>query len=92
MLTDDVTYIQAVMLQGLDGRERALRLGAALSTPLAYAGQASTDELDALRYWCTLAAYVLGLAENAVGVQGRDAIVQTLRNAQACTARTGVLQ
>ena len=83
-LIDGATYIEVLMLSHLDERARALAIGRAMVTPL-LAADADLDAAQRLRFWVTLLAYLLGVAEGEIGADGRDAIVQTLRNVPACT-------
>jgi len=85
-------YIEVLMLDGIDEEQQARRIGRAILTPCAAAGQPLNDA-QRLRFWAALIAYLLGAAEHSVGAEGRSAIVQTMRNVGACTHRTGeVLQ
>jgi hypothetical protein len=84
MTQDGATYIEVLMLQHLDSGERARSIGNAMITPLLAAdGEPGIAELERLRFWSTLIAYLLGVAESRVGPDGREAIVQTLRNVGA---------
>lgn len=91
MLTDGATYIDVLMLHHLDSRERALHIGRAMVTPL-QAADDSNDPMESLRFWATLIAYLMGVAEGSIGPDGREAIVQTMRNAPASSALAGGLQ
>ena len=86
-LIDGATYIEVLMLSHLDERARALAIGQAMLTPL-LAADADLDATQRLRFWVTLTAYLLGVAEAETGADGRNAIVQTLRNVPACAQLT----
>lgn len=86
MNRDAPTYIEVIMLDHADPRERALQIGRSLITPLQAADDGS-DAVESLLFWRTLITYLLGLAQRTVGVDGREAIVQTMRNVTASAAR-----
>jgi hypothetical protein len=76
-------YLQ-VLLQHLDSGERARRIGCDLTALLTRSdGGDDTTAFERLRFWSVLIAYLLGAAESRVGPDGREAIVQTMRNAGA---------
>ena len=83
-LVDGATYIEVLMLGHLCERERALHLARAFTSPL-LAADAGLGDMQRLRFWGTLIAYLLGVAESSVGADGRAAIVQTMRNVPAST-------
>lgn len=76
-------YIEVLMLDG-DEAEQALRIGRALITPCQVA-VAELDDMQRLRFWRTLIAYMLGVAEGSVGADGRMAIVQCMRSVPPST-------
>jgi hypothetical protein len=88
---NDATYIEIIMLDNKDSRERALAIGQSLITPL-QAADDSGDQMESLRFWSALIAYLLGVAENNIGADGREAIVQCMRNVPASTALARGLQ
>lgn len=80
-----VTYIECLLLRRLDAHARAKAIGRALVTPCL----AATDGLDGmqqLNFYGSLVGYLLGVAESALGPDGREAIVQTMRNVPASDA------
>jgi hypothetical protein len=87
---DGATYLEVVMLRTLDGTERAKAIAASMATPLQAADQ-DLDDMHRLRFWNTLIAYLLGVAEASVGADGREAIVQVMRNIPA-SSQLGRLQ
>ena len=86
---DGVTYVECLLLAHLDAKARAIAIASALITPC-LAGEDGLDDMGRLHFWGCLVAHVLGQAEASVGEQGREAIVQTLRNAPASRAMAGV--
>jgi hypothetical protein len=80
------TYMEVIMLDNPDSRERALAIGRSIIAPL-QAADDRDDPMESLRFWATLIAYLLGVAEGAVGRDGREAIVQTMRNTAASSER-----
>lgn len=76
-------YLEVLMLDG-DEQDRALSIGRSLITPC-QAADAELDDMQRLRFWRTLIAYLLGVAEGSVGADGRMAIVQCMRNVPAST-------
>lgn len=70
----------------LDPAAQAQEIGGAIAQPCRAACD-GMDELQRLRFWGALAAYALNMAEASVGADGREAIVQTLRNVPASRAR-----
>ena len=86
-LTDGATYVEVLMLGHLDESQRALAIGRAMVTPL-MAAEADCDAMQRLRFYNVLVAFILGVAENQVGADGREAIVQCMRNVPASTALT----
>ena len=91
MKSDAAIYIEVLMLNDEDSRERALQIGRSLITPLLAADDGS-DPTESLRFWATLIAYLLGVAEGTVGADGREAIVQTMRNVPASKTLASGLQ
>jgi hypothetical protein len=83
---EGVTYLQVLMMDTQDSRERALQIGRALITPLQVADD-SGDPMESLLFWAALIAFLLGVAETSVGPTGREDIVQTMRNAGAAALR-----
>ena len=81
-LTDGCTYVEVLMLAHLDERERAMSIGRAMITPL-LAADADFDGMQRLRFYSTLLAFLLGVAEGQLGPEGRDTIVQCMRNVPA---------
>jgi hypothetical protein len=80
-----VTYIECLLLRRLDAHARAKAIGRALVTPC----DAATDGLSGiqlLHFWRHLLVDLLHKAECTVGPDGREAIVQTLRNIPASRA------
>jgi hypothetical protein len=92
-MTDDqgATYIEVLMLQHLDSRERALRIGHSMLTPLTASDGNAAPQLERLRFWSALIAFLLGVAEHRCGADGREAIVQTMRNVPASEHLAGIL-
>jgi hypothetical protein len=70
----------------------ALRIGASF-TPACIAANAEAEYMQRLRFWRTLIAFMLGAAEHSVGADGRAAIVECMRNTEACAhVGRGVVQ
>lgn len=79
---DGVTYIECLLLGQLDACQRGTTIGRALITPM-LAAERGLDDMERLRLYAALIAFMLGMAENSIGPEGRDAIVQTMRNVPA---------
>lgn len=63
----------------VDEAETALRVARAISAPCLAADE-HLDEMQRLRFWRLVIAYMLGVAESSVGADGRMAIVQCMRS------------
>lgn len=82
---DGVTYIECLLLGRLDPLARANAIGLGMRTPCEAAGD-GLDEMQRLNFWRALISYMLRIAEESLGPDGREAIVQTLRNIPASRA------
>jgi hypothetical protein len=92
-MSSSATYIEVLMLDG-DEAEQAIQIGRAIITPC-HVADCQLDDMQRLRFWRTLIAYLLGVAERSVGADGRMAIVQCMRNVPPSTqisASSGLLQ
>ena len=78
-MTQPAHYIEVMMLDADDEAEQALRIGRAMITPC-HVADANMDEMQRLRFWRTLIAFLLGVAEHSIGADGRMAVVQCMRS------------
>ena len=78
-MNQPVHYIEVLMLDADDETEKALRIGRAMITPC-HAADANMDAMQRLRFWRTLIAFMLGVAEGSIGADGRMAVVQCMRS------------
>ena len=83
-LIDGATYIEVLMLADADEFEQATRIGRAIVTPC-HAADAPMTDAQRLRFWRTLIAYLLGVAEHSIGADGRMAVVQCMRSVPPIT-------
>lgn len=77
-----ITYIECLLLGPLDSMQRGTAIARALITPC-QAAEDGLDDMERLRMYAALIAFLLGVAENSLGPDGREAIVQTMRNVPA---------
>ena len=84
-LPDGITTLDVLQMRKLDAPSRALAIGRRLAKPLTDADE-DMRYSQRLRFWVNLLAYLLGVAENSLDADGREVIVQTLRNVPASDA------